>query len=61
MTMQEMYVEIELVGDYCRGTTVGDKLGVLGKPSNARVILGIDREAFVDLLAEAAARYGKEA
>ena len=56
MTMQEMYVEIELVGDYCRGTTVGDKLGVLGKPSNARVILGIDREAFVDLLAEAAAR-----
>ena len=47
------------LGDYQKA--LGDKLGVLGKPSNARVILGIDREAFVDLLAEAAARYGKEA
>ena len=61
MTMQEMYVQIELTGDYCRGTTVGDKLGVLGKPDNARVIMNIDREAFVDLLAEAAAYYGKGA
>ena len=61
MTMQEMYVQIELTGDYCRGTTVGDKLGVLGKPANARVIMNIDRAAFVDLLAEAAAYYGKEA
>jgi len=61
MTMVDMYVAVELAGDYCRGTTVGDKLGVLNKPSNARVIMGIDREAFVDLLAEAAAHYGKEA
>ena len=61
MTMQEMYVQIEMTGDYCRGTTVGDKLGVLGKPANARVIMNIDREAFVDLLAEAAAHYGKVA
>ena len=61
MTMQEMYVQIELTGDYCRGTTVGDKLGVLGKPANARVIMNIYREAFVDLLAEAAAHYGKGA
>ena len=36
-------------------------LGVLGKPANARVILGIDRKAFVDLLVEAAEHYGKEA
>lgn len=61
MTMQDMYVAIELTGDYCRGTTVGDKLGILGKPANARVITGIDRAAFVDLLAEAAAQYGKGA
>jgi pyrimidine-specific ribonucleoside hydrolase len=61
MTMVDMYVEIELTGDYCRGTTVGDKLGVLGKPANARVIMGIDRLAFVDLLVEAAQHYGKEA
>ena len=61
MTMVDMYVEIELTGDYCRGTTVGDKLGVLGKPANARVIMGIDRLKFVDLLVEAAQHYGKEA
>jgi len=61
MTMVDMYVEIELTGDYCRGTTVGDKLGVLNKPANARVIMGIDRPAFVDLLVEAAQHYGKEA
>jgi len=61
MAMVDMYVEIELTGDYCRGTTVGDKLGVLGKPANARVIMGIDRLKFVDLLVEAAQHYGKEA
>lgn len=61
MTMVEMYVEIETTGDYCRGATVGDKLGVLGKPVNARVIMGIDRQKFVDLLVEAAEYYGKEA
>lgn len=61
MKMVDMYVEIELTGDYCRGTTVGDKLGVLNKPANARVIMGIDRLKFVDLLVEAAQHYGKEA
>ena len=61
MTMVDMYVQIETTGDYCRGATVGDKLGVLGKPANARVIMGIDRQKFVDLLVEAAEHYTKEA
>ena len=61
MTMVDMYVQIETTGDYCRGATVGDKLGVLGKPTNARVIMGIDRQKFVDLLVEAAEHYSKEA
>ncbi len=61
MTMVDMYVQIETTGDYCRGATVGDKLGVLGKPANVRVIMGIDREKFVDLLVEAAQHYSKEA
>ncbi|MEA4869331.1 MAG: nucleoside hydrolase [Christensenella sp.] len=61
MTVQEMYVEIETTGDYCRGATVGDRLHVLNKPANARVIMEIDRQGFVDLLAEAAEYYGKEA
>ena len=61
LTINEMYVEIETTGDYCRGATVGDRLNVLNKPANARVIMGIDRQGFVDLLVEAAEFYGKEA
>ena len=59
MTMQSMYVAIETTGDYCRGATVGDPLGVLKQPANARVILDIDRKAFVDLLVSAAEHYSK--
>lgn len=59
MTMRNMYVAIETTGDYCRGMTVGDPLGILRQPANARVILDIDREAFVDLLVEAAEHYKK--
>ena len=59
MTIQTMYVAIETTGDYCRGMTVGDPLGIWQKPANARVILNIDREAFVDLLVAAAEHYGK--
>lgn len=61
LTMQDMYVAVETTGDYCRGATVGDPLGILKKPANARVILNIDRRAFVDLLVEAAEYYGKGA
>ena len=61
LTIKEMYVEIETTGDYCRGATVGDRLNVLNKPANARVIMDIDRQGFVDLLVEAAEFYGKEA
>ena len=61
MTIQEMYVAIETTGDYCRGATVGDRLHVLNKAANARVIMDIDRQGFVDLLVEAAEFYTKEA
>lgn len=59
MTMKNMYVAIETTGDYCRGTTVGDPLGILQRPANVRVILDIDRKAFVDLLVTAVGHYGK--
>jgi len=59
MTMQDMYVAIETTGDYCRGMTVGDPLGIWQQPANARVILDIERAAFVDLLVEAAEHYGR--
>lgn len=60
MEMQEMYVSIETRGEYCRGMTVGDRLGVTGKAPNAKVICGIDRQAFVDMLVEAVRAYDKE-
>ncbi len=61
LTMREMYVEIELHGDYTRGATVGDFYGLLGRKPNATCIMDIDREAFIELLIESVASYGKGA
>ena len=58
-TMQDMYVEIETQGEYCRGCTVGDRLGTTGKAPNATVILDVDRQAFADRLVEAMKFYGE--
>ena len=38
---------------------MADFNGALGKAPNAKVLMGIDRQAFVDLLAEAIATYGE--
>ncbi|MDO5110688.1 MAG: nucleoside hydrolase [Clostridia bacterium] len=57
----DMYVQIELAGDFCRGATLGDRFGVLKKPANATVLTGIDRQAFVDLLVDAIKTYGEVA
>lgn len=57
LTMRDMYVAVETGGDYCRGATVGDWYGDSGEPPNARVILDIDREAFVELLMTAIKSY----
>jgi len=58
MEMRELYVEVETEGDFCKGATVADFHGSTGKAPNARVIMGIDRDAFADLLVEAAKFYG---
>ena len=58
LTMKDYYVQVETSGDYCRGMTIADRFGVLQQPANAWVILGIDRQAFVDLIVEAVAFYG---
>lgn len=55
-----MYVCVETHGDYCRGCTLGDPHGAFGREANVRVIDGVDREAFVDMLIEAVSFYGKE-
>lgn len=60
MDMKEYYVEVETEGDFCKGATIADFLGATGKAPNAKVIMGIDRDAFADLLVEAARYYDGE-
>ena len=45
-----MRVDVECESDLTRGETVCDFHGVTGKRANAEVGLGLDREAFFDLL-----------
>ena len=58
-TMQRMYVQVETEGEYCRGATVGDRLGSTGHAPNATCILNVDRKAFADLLVDAMRFYGE--
>lgn len=56
-TMKDYYVQVETLGDYCKGTTVADWNGILGKAPNAACILDVDRDAFADRLVELIGRY----
>ena len=60
MQFRDMHVDIETYGEFCKGATIGDIMGVTGKEPNARVILGIDREAFVELIIDSVKAYGEE-
>lgn len=50
-------VVVETVGTFTAGRTVCDLQGVTDRPANAHVALGVDREAFEELLIEGLARY----
>jgi pyrimidine-specific ribonucleoside hydrolase len=50
-------VVVETAGTYTAGSTVCDLFGNTGRPPNADVALGVDRDAFVELLIEGLARY----
>ena len=56
-TMHDYYVEIETLGDYCKGATVADFLGILGKAPNATCVLDVDRKGFADKMVELIGRY----
>ncbi len=56
-TMKDVYVQIEACGDYCRGATVPDWNGRLGKVPNVTAIVDVDRKAFCDRLVELIGRY----
>jgi pyrimidine-specific ribonucleoside hydrolase len=53
----ELHVAVECASDLCRGRTVIDRWRRTGSPPNARVGVGIDREAFVRLLTERLAAF----
>ncbi len=57
-TIRPMYVQIDTTGQYCRGATVGDVLGVSRKAPNVQCLMNINRQGFADLLVEAMAAYG---
>jgi pyrimidine-specific ribonucleoside hydrolase len=47
---RQMRVDVECESELTRGETVCDFYGVTGKPSNAEVGVGLDREGFFELL-----------
>ena len=56
-TMKDYYVQVETLGDYCKGATVADWNGIQGQAPNATCILDVDRDAFADRLVELIGRY----
>ena len=60
LTIKDYYVQIETSGDFCRGATVADHYGFSQQLPNTHAVIDLDRAGFIDLLAEAAAWYGKE-
>lgn len=58
-TMKDCYVQVETLGDYCKGATIPDWNGALGKAPNATCIMDVDRDAFADRLVELIGRYGE--
>jgi len=49
-TSEKMNVDVETAGELTRGETVCDYYELTGKPKNTEVLLGIDREAFIQLI-----------
>lgn len=60
-TIEDLFVQVETAGEYCRGTTVADRRGFNMTRPNAHCLMNLDREAFVDMLIEAVKSYdGRE-
>ncbi|MFJ2996881.1 pyrimidine-specific ribonucleoside hydrolase RihA [Raoultella planticola] len=57
-TSVERWVGVETQGKYTQGMTVVDYYYLTGNQPNTTVLLDVDREGFVDLLAERLAFYG---
>ena len=58
-TIKDYYVQIDCKGEYTRGATVPDYMGLLGQKPNCRCMMDVDRELFVKYLFEACESFGK--
>ena len=56
-TIRDIYVDIDLSGEYTRGMTVGDFNHT--REPNCKAVVDIDREKFVELLYEACESFGE--
>jgi pyrimidine-specific ribonucleoside hydrolase len=54
---RRMRVDVEIGSGLTRGRTVADEEGIAGRPPNAEVGVRLDREAFMDLVIDAVARF----
>lgn len=54
---KRLFVAVETGGDWCRGQTVVDHLGVTGREPNVEIVFAADRERFLALLHEAVAAH----
>ena len=57
LTTKLLHVDIELKGDYTSGMTVVDLNNKLNQNKNADVALGVDKDAYIDLIIEAVSKY----
>ncbi|MBQ1477032.1 MAG: nucleoside hydrolase [Erysipelotrichaceae bacterium] len=55
--IRDYYVDIDLCGRYTRGATVPDYTGVSGQKPNCKAVMGLDRERFVEILAECCRKF----
>lgn len=56
---KEVYVQVELSGEYTRGATVPDYYGLHGQKPNVKAAVNIDREKFIEVLIECCQSYSK--
>lgn len=55
VSLESLYVDVELRGEITTGRTVMDFRGVTGKPANCQVALKVDRDRFIRMLFDAIA------
>lgn len=56
---QDCFVGIETKGEYTQGMTVVDRYSLTDKQPNAKVLFGLNRQGFVDLIVESLMFYNK--